>query len=126
MSIIGIGCDIIDLNRLNNVFKKFGKKFLKKILSKNELNEFLKTKNKINFIGKRFVIKEAASKSIGTGFQNGINFKSFELSHDKYGKPNIIFLKKAKKIFNKLKIKYVHVSITDEKKYIFAVIIIER
>lgn len=124
MSIIGIGIDIIQISRIKKIINKFGNKFIKRILSKKEWKKFLKNNN-INFVAKRFAVKEAISKSFGTGLRKGINFKNFELYHNSYGKPKIKFLKKAKIFSKKLNIQSIHISITDEKKYICAVAIIE-
>ncbi|CAL4320546.1 holo-ACP synthase [Buchnera aphidicola] len=125
MSIIGVGIDIIKISRLKNIVKKFGKKFIKRILSKKEFQEFSNNPKDISFLAKRFAAKEAASKSLGIGIQNNIQLNHFEVYHDHLGKPKINFLKQAKIFLKKLNIKSIHISITDEKKYACAVIIIE-
>lgn len=126
MSIIGIGCDIICLKRIQKIVNKFKKKFSKRILSNNELKELCNTKDKINFIAKRFAAKEAVLKCLGTGLKNNIGFKHFELSHNNFGKPKLVFLKQAKYILTKYNITAVHVSISDEKNCIFVVVILEK
>ncbi|WP_343182681.1 holo-ACP synthase [Buchnera aphidicola] len=126
MSIIGIGIDILQKKRIKKIFNKFKKKFVIKILSNYELNQFFQEKEKINFLAKRFSIKESISKAIGTGIRKEIKFKNIELHHNKYGKPIIIFLNETKKIIKILKIKFTHISITDEKKYVCTVVILER
>ncbi|CAL4042628.1 Holo-[acyl-carrier-protein] synthase [Buchnera aphidicola (Takecallis arundicolens)] len=126
MSIIGIGCDIIYLQRIKKIINIFGMRFAKRILSPKELSKFLNIKNKSSFIAKRFAVKEALFKSLGFGIRNDIKFKNFELIHNKLGKPKLVFLKQAKKILIKKNIKSIHVSISDEKQHIFAVVILEN
>lgn len=125
MNIVGIGIDIVSIPRIKKIFKKFGNKFAKKILSNKEWIEFLKKSNKSNFIAKKFAAKEAAAKALGTGFRNKISFHNFEILHNDDGKPDLIFLQYAKYIASNLCITSVKISITDEKKYACAVVIIE-
>ncbi len=123
MKILGIGIDIINIKRIKKIYnsKKF---FYKKILTKKELLEYKKKKNKIQYLAKKFVSKEAACKALGIGMKNGINFKNFEIYHNKLGKPKIKFLKKALKIFKKKNANKTFISISDEKKYAQCIVII--
>ncbi|WP_343128347.1 holo-ACP synthase [Buchnera aphidicola (Takecallis taiwana)] len=126
MSIIGIGCDIINLNRIKNIINIFGIKFAKRILSPEEFNQYINIKYQEVFIAKRFAVKEALFKALGVGIRYNIQFKNFSLSHNTLGKPKLVFLKQAKKILINRNIKSIHVSISDEKKYIFAIVILEN
>lgn len=126
MKIFGLGIDIIKISRIKKIIKKFKKKFIKKILTKKEIIYYYKNKKKINYIAKRFSVKESASKALGTGMKFGINFKNFEISNNKFGKPKLKFLKKSKKILKKKNIKKIHISISDEKKYVISIVILEK
>ncbi len=126
MKILGIGIDILEIKRIKKMTYKIIKKLSKRILTKFEFKQYIKTKNKINFLSKKFVAKEAASKALGTGIKNGIYFKSFEIyNNNKTGKPKIKLLNKAYQISKQMKIKKIHLSISDEKKYAQALVIIE-
>jgi holo-[acyl-carrier protein] synthase len=127
MKIFGIGIDILKINRLKKVFKKYKKKFLKRILTYKERILYEKNKRKINFLVKSFVIKEATCKALGTGMRQGISFKNIEIYQTKLNQPKINFLiscKSLKKHF--LKIKKSHISFTSEKKYVQAIVILEK
>ncbi|UPT14619.1 holo-ACP synthase [Buchnera aphidicola] len=126
MSIIGIGTDIIEIDRIKKNFFRFGNKLAKKILSVKEWEEYKRSLNKINFIAKKFVAKEAAAKALGTGINNGINFNQIEIYHNSLGKPNFRFLKNALKKFKEKKCKFAHVSISDQKSYAHAIVILEN
>lgn len=39
------------------------------------------------FLAKRFAVKEAAAKALGTGIRNGLAFNQFEVYNDELGKP---------------------------------------
>ena len=127
MEIVGNGVDIIKNSRVKNLIKN--PKFLSRIFSVNEIKDSKKIKNKTNFFAKRFAAKEAFVKSIGIGFRKGINFKDISVKKNKLGKPIIIYNNKVKKILNKkFKSKKfnVYVSLSDEKYYSIAYVIVNK
>ncbi|WWO99603.1 MAG: holo-ACP synthase [Candidatus Dasytiphilus stammeri] len=126
MGIIGLGMDIIDIIRIANLVEKFGDKLAKRILCDQELLHYQSSRYPVRFLAKRFVAKEAAVKAFGTGMSNGITYKHFSIYNDRYGKPylkykNILTCLVAKDF----EIKSIHLSITDEKFYACATVIIE-
>ncbi|NIG99223.1 MAG: holo-ACP synthase [Buchnera aphidicola (Periphyllus acericola)] len=125
MKIIGIGIDILKINRLKKILKRFKKKFIQKILSPKEIYLYKKSKRKINFLAKRFVIKEALCKAMGFGMRKGISFNNIEVYNNKMNKPKINYLGNSNLKKKQLKIKKSHVSFTDEKKYAQAIVILE-
>ena len=127
MEIIGNGVDIIQNSRIKKLIKN--PKFLSRIFSEDEINESKKIKNKTNFFAKRFAAKEAFVKSIGIGFRKGINFNDIYVKKNKQGKPTISFNNNVKKILNeKFKSKKfsVYVSLSDEKNYSIAYVILNK
>ena len=127
MEIIGNGVDIIQNSRIKKLIKN--PKFLSRIFSEDEINESKKIKNKTNFFAKRFAAKEAFVKSIGIGFRKGINFNDIYVKKNKQGKPTIYFNNNVKKILNeKFKSKKfsVYVSLSDEKNYSIAYVILNK
>ena len=127
-SIIGIGIDIVETNRLTSIFKK-NKLFRSKIFSKTEINFCEKKLNKYDCYSKRFAAKEAFSKAIGTGISNGLNFNEIIVKNDVKGKPNIELKGKTKSIVKKIikkKFFKIFLSLSDEKKYAIAIVIISN
>ena len=127
MNIIGNGVDIIENKRIKNSLKIVG--FINRIFTNDEINQSKNTKNKVNFFAKRFAAKEAFVKALGIGFRNNLNFKDIHIKSNNKGKPLIklsnkirIFLKKKFKI-SKYKI---FLSLSDEKKYSIAFVIIKK
>ena len=89
MKIFGLGTDIVNIKRLEKIFKKNRKAFKSRIFSKNEILYCDKKKNPTPFYAKRYAAKEALSKALGTGIRKGINFKDIEISNNNFGKPSI-------------------------------------
>ena len=129
MSILGTGIDIIENNRLKKSIFRKKSNFKNKIFTNNEISYCKKKTNIINCYSKRFAAKEAFVKALGTGIRYNINFKDIEVANDRYGKPYLII---NKNVINKIKILYkvkkfnIFLSITDEKQYAIASVIISK
>ena len=127
MKIIGNGVDIVENARIENSLKIKG--FINRIFTKNEINKSKRLKNKTSYYAKRFAAKEAFVKALGIGFRNNINFIDIDVSNNKKGKPYINVSSKINNfIKNKLKLnKYkIYLSLSDEKKYSIAFVIINK
>ena len=127
MKILGIGVDIVENSRITKSLSN--KLFVKRIFSNSEILIAKKIKDKKSYYSKRFVAKEAFAKSIGTGFRNNINFKDISIVNDKLGKPSFIINEKIKKIVKKqFKTSSFNffLSISDEKKYSIAYVILQK
>ena len=127
MSIIGIGVDIVKNNRLKKLIKN--KLFLKRIFTYKEQKSSSTLKNKLNYYSKRFAAKEAFSKATGLGISKNLHFKNIEIKNDKKGRPSIslnpVTSKYLKKKFKVRSFK-TNLSISDEKNYSVAYVIIEK
>jgi holo-[acyl-carrier protein] synthase len=127
MKTIGIGVDILDNVRIKKLIKN--NVFLNKIFTKKEIILSKKINNKPAYFAKRFAAKEAFSKSLGSGFRNGLSFKDISIVNDKLGKPSFYISDKLKNIIKKkFKIKKFNflLSISDEKKYSLAFVIFQK
>lgn len=89
--IVGIGIDIIELERIQKMLD--GKlKFMERILTEKEreVASSLKGKRLVEFVGGRFAAKEAYSKAVGTGIGKEVSFLNIEVLNDEKGKPILI------------------------------------
>ena len=123
--IFGIGTDIVDVERI----RKLGslEKFADKILSLNELEVFKLQidEKKVTFLAKQFAAKEAVSKALGTGIGKDIRFNQIEILRNSDGKPYLNHDGIITTILNDLGITKTHVSLSDEKKYVLAFVILQ-
>ena len=127
MKILGIGVDIINNSRIKKSIKN--KIFINRIFTNNEILIAKKIKDKSSYFSKRFAAKEAFAKSIGIGFRKNLNFKDISVINDKLGKPSFIISEKIKKVIKKqFKISSFNffLSISDEKKYSIAYVILQK
>ena len=123
--ILGIGVDIVQVSRVQCLIDKWGEKFAQRIFSDEELSLFSGNKIQKNFLSKQFAAKEAVSKALGTGLK-GIRLSDISVLRDKKGKPFVRFSGRAAVEALVVGVKYVHVSIADERDYAIAYVIIDK
>ena len=124
-SIFGIGTDIVDISRIKKLFNK-NKKIKNKIFSKKEIKYCESKTNKVASYSKRFAAKEAFAKALGVGISKGISFNEIVVNNNKYGAPFIELSGKTKTIVQTLikKKNKIYLSLSDEKKYALAMVVI--
>ena len=127
MQILGIGVDIVSNLRIQKAIKK--NSFVNRVFSKSEIYQSKKTQNKSNYFSKRFAAKEAFMKALGTGFRYNVNFKDISVINNKEGKPELKITNNIKKLLiNRLKVKKFNlfISLSDEKNYSIAFVVIQK
>jgi len=89
--IIGIGTDIIEVDRIKKSIENYGDRFRKKIFSNKEI-EYCEQFNDQKWVhyAARFAAKESFSKAIGTGITNGFKFNEISILNEQSGKPYIL------------------------------------
>ena len=98
--IIGIGVDIIEIERVRQAIQN-NKNFLSKLFTEREIDYFISRNMKSEVIAGNFAAKEAVSKALGTGIR-GFSFKDIEILRNELGKPEVILHNGANLIGNKL------------------------
>ncbi len=126
MAILGLGTDIVEIARIEGVIFRSGDRLAQRVLSQKEWRQYQTHQQPVRFLAKRFAVKEAAAKAFGTGIRGGLAFNQFEVYNDEWGKPELRFFDQAATIAEKLGVKYVHVTLADEKSYACATVIIEN
>ena len=120
--IIGIGNDIIEIERIEKAISKEG--FKNKIYTQKELENIQKRGNRTETYAGIFSAKEAISKAIGTGVRE-FSLTDLEILNDDLGKPYVVVSEKLDKILRNKKENYqIEISISHSKKYATAVAIV--
>ena len=122
--VIGIGIDIIEIERIKNSIDRFGDGFLNKIYTKNELEYCLAKHNKYQHLAARFAAKEAIYKAITTGWEKHATWKSMEISNEPNGMPIVKFIGKLKEFL--ADDKDIKISISHSENYVTCVAIIYK
>ena len=123
--IVGIGVDIAETARIERLSAKFGQRFAQRILTADELLEFDRRKHSSSYLATRFAAKEAVAKALGTGIGEHLSFHSIQIENDSQGKPLLRFLGSAVDLIAGLDIKNAMISLSDEKHYVVAMVVLE-
>jgi holo-[acyl-carrier protein] synthase len=130
--ILGIGIDLVDIRRIENMIENFGDRFLNKIFTPAERSMaqgYSISQKKISYFAKRFSGKEAFVKALGTGFRHGISWQDISISSDSEGCPHLTLTGKALElVMTKLPHDYrehLHISMTDDYPYAQSIVLIE-
>ncbi|MDT0177976.1 holo-ACP synthase [Pantoea sp. RRHST58] len=126
MAILGLGTDIVEIERIAGVIERSGDRLARRVLSEAEWQQYQRHQQPVRFLAKRFAVKEAAAKAFGTGIRGGLAFNQFEVYNDELGKPGLRFFHHASDVAEKLGVRQVHVTLADERHYACATVIIEN
>ena len=121
--IIGIGVDIVEVDRIQRLIKNWGEKFALRIFSEAELSFFSGSLSRADLLSRQFAAKEAVSKALGTGLR-GIRLSDVSVLRDKKGKPFVDLFGKAASEASAIGMSRIHVSIADERNYAIAYVVI--
>ena len=123
--IVGIGVDIVETVRVEKLSARFGERFARRILTADELLEFDRRKHSSSYLATRFAAKEAVAKALGTGIGEQLGFHSVQIDNDAQGKPLLRFMGTAVDLIAGLNINNAMISLSDEKHYVVAMVVLE-
>ena len=86
---LGIGSDIIDINRIERTLERFGERFVERVFTETERRKSDGRANRAASYAKRFAAKEACSKALGTGFRDGVFWRDMGVVNLSSGKPTM-------------------------------------
>ena len=123
--IVGIGTDVVSIERIQGVLDRHGERFVKRVLTPAERTRFERTKLKANHLAKRWAAKEAFSKAIGTGIHAPFTWQSITVGRDAKGKPLVIPSPEMARHLEAMGVTRSHVSLTDDAGVAVAFVVLE-
>jgi holo-[acyl-carrier protein] synthase len=115
------GIDICEINRISEALDKYGKRFLEKTYTEEEIAYCLsRPRLSAQRLAVRFAAKEAVSKALGVGmnrlgWNKGINWKDVEVLRDENGAVSIRLFNRAKELEKQLGVDEWSVSVSHSK-----------
>ena len=85
--IIGIGNDIVDINRIERGLERFGDRFINRVFTAEERERAEGKATRAAIYAKRFAAKEAVWKALGEGNRTGVAWRELKISNAPSGKP---------------------------------------
>ena len=124
--IFGIGTDIVQLDRIEQSYARFGEHFARRVLMPEEEEAFRKQSRPVRFLAMRFAAKEAIVKAMGTGFANGMWVRDSGIVSNAWGRPEVIWSARGRRVCEQLGIGESHITLTDEAGLVVAVAVLMR
>lgn len=112
MSVVGIGTDIVEVQRIAQMIEKHGELFLRRVFTENEVGYCSARKAATQHYAGRWAAKEAVLKALGTGWARGIAWVDIEVRNDVAGKPTIVLDGAARDIAEEMGIGEMMISIS--------------
>ena len=116
-SVIGIGTDIVECDRIGQMLQKHGDTFLQRVFTSDEIAYCSRHQIPDQHYAGRWAAKEAVLKVLGTGWAKGIQWTDVEVVRDAAGAPSIRLENRAAEIAKELKIRSVLISISHCKAF---------
>jgi holo-[acyl-carrier protein] synthase len=123
--ILGTGIDIIEVERIEAAYQKFGDRFVQRILRPAELAYCFSHKSPGPFLAARFAGKEAISKAFGTGVGAQLGWQDMEICRKDSGEPYVVLHGKGQTLLTERGGRTVHISLSHTEKHASAVAILE-
>ena len=122
----GIGVDVVDITRIDEIMGKYGHHFLDKVFTHNEIAYCGGMAKPAVHSAGRWAVKEAFYKALPRECQQLSFFKSIEIASGESRRPTIAVLDEALRAsLNKQGIMSMHLSISHEKTVCVAFVVLE-
>lgn len=119
---VSVGVDIIEIERIRQIFQRHGERFLRRIYTEAEIAY---CRGRVPELAARFAAKEAVSKALGTGIvgREGIFWREVEVLPNARGKPLVHLHGRAKDRADDLGLKEFAISLSHSQEYAVAFVV---
>ena len=123
--ILGIGVDIVEVDRIRTAHARFGEKFLRRFLRPEEMALCLGRTDPAPCAAARFAAKEAVSKAFGTGIGAELGWTDIEVGHLPGGAPSVILHGSGLALQQRRGVTRIHVSLSHGRDHAVAQVVLE-
>ena len=123
--ILGVGVDIIEVERIRASHERFGERFLKRILRPDEIAYCFTHAQPAPFLAARFAAKEAISKAFGTGIGRQLGWQDMEVKRKNSGEPYVVMHGIGHALFATRGARLLHLSLSHTAAHAAAVAVLE-
>jgi holo-[acyl-carrier protein] synthase len=125
MSVIGIGIDLVDCDRIENSIERFGDRFLRRVFTAGEIAYSQSMKFPARHFAARFAAKEAISKAFGTGIGKAMGWRDLDVRKKESGEPFVVLSGGAERMANERGVNKVWISLSHTERLGLATIVLE-
>lgn len=126
--ILGLGCDILEVDRVEGLLRTGRDVFIKRVLTTAEIDEYERRSDKSAirgtlFVATRYCAKEAFSKAMGTGVGAHFSFQDLSVLNGDSGAPVLVYSERLENWLQSRRAQ-AKISISDEQNYVMATVIL--
>jgi holo-[acyl-carrier protein] synthase len=125
MSVIGIGVDLVECDRIARSLDRFGQKFLCRVFTEGEIEYSMSMKFPARHLAARFAAKEAVSKAFGTGIGKAMGWRNIDIRKKKSGEPFLVFSGPAQDLATKRGVTSAQVTLSHTEHHAMACVVLE-
>lgn len=123
--VIGLGTDLIEIERIAHSVERFGDAFLRRVYTPGEIAYCQRKKNAAESLAARFAAKEAGAKALGTGISRGVGWQEFEVRRLPGQRPELHLSGRAAEVAEGLGIRRMSLSLAHSRGLSIAVVVAE-
>src|SRR5690242_11075126 len=125
MSVIGIGVDLVECDRIERSLERFGEKFLRRVFTPAEIDYSMSMKFPARHLAARFAAKEAVSKAFGTGIGKSMGWRDIDVHKKESGEPFLLLHDGAKKLAEERGVRTALITLSHSDEHAVAMIVLE-
>jgi holo-[acyl-carrier protein] synthase len=125
MSVLGIGVDLVENERIQHSLDRFGERFLHRVFTAGEIEYSQSMKYPARHFAARFAAKEAVSKAFGTGIGKAMGWKDIDVRRKPSGEPFVVLEGGAKNLAAARGVSAVWITLSHTENHAMAMIVLE-
>ncbi|MEP6822603.1 MAG: holo-ACP synthase [Chthoniobacterales bacterium] len=126
MSVLGIGVDIVETQRIEHSLERFGERFLHRVFTEGEVAYCQSMKYPARHFAARFAAKEAVSKAFSTGIGKAMSWKDIDVHRHEGGQPNVVLEGGAKELAAARGVAQIWITLSHTDHHAVAMIVLEK
>ena len=126
MSGVGIGIDIVAVERLAEVMARHGDRFLSRVFTPREIAYCRSRKRKNEHFAARWAAKEATVKALRAPLEGAVSWREIEVVVGEMGEPRLKLLGGAAQLAKKQGVSQLHLTISHVSTLAVACVVAER
>src|SRR5947209_14772455 len=125
MSIVGIGVELVEVERIQHSIDRFGDRFLQRVFTPGEIEYSISMKFAARHLAARFAAKEAVSKAFGTGIGKAMGWHDIDVRKKESGEPYLVLGGGAEELAKARGVTSALITLSHTDQHAVAVIVLE-
>jgi len=126
MTCIGLGVDIVGVERFSRIVEKRGQRILDRLFTPSEQLHCDRKHTRFESYSARFAAKEALLKALGRGLRDGMTWRDVEVVNDDLGRPILNLTGRVRELADRNGVKSTNLSLSHSDGFAVAVVYLEK